>query len=147
MSRGNKNKGAAKSGAPEVSAPESPASFVLVTNHRGGAIHVGVLSFPPGSSVHDAAAFAAIPKGAQDALTDMVNEGWLRFEGAASDALPPAPEPVVEPTEPSHDPRPTLEAIAASTSAAELDAWFGLPNMSAELSEAILARQSVLSPA
>lgn len=151
MAKG-KNKGArgnVSDSAPEVEAgaESGPASFVLVTNTREGAIHVGPLAFPTGVSTHPTAVFAAFPPAVSDALADMVSEGWLKFEGTeAPEAPPPAvePPPVVEPVV---DPRPTLEAIEASTSAAELDAWFGLPDLPVVLSEAILARQSALSPA
>jgi hypothetical protein len=146
MSR--KHKGHVQSDGPEASnvVEPAPSAFVRVTNTRQGPIHVGVLTFPPGGSVHEAAVFAAFSPSVSEAVGDMVKEGWLKFEGHDPGAPVPAPELPPAP-EPELDPRPTLEAIAASTSAAELDAWFQMPNMSAELSEAILVRQSALSPA
>jgi hypothetical protein len=142
----SKKKGAAKAGAPDTESVEAePTTLVRVTNTREGAIHVGQISFPSGSSLHESAVFAAFPTAVSDALADMVAEGWLKFEGHDPGAMP---EPVTpEPVAPVVDPLPTLEAVAASTSAAELDAWFGLPGLSADLSNAILARHSALSPA
>lgn len=148
MSKG-KNKGASKSDAPES---ESAApSFVLVTNKRGGTIYVGSSKFKPGESVHDAAVFAAFPEPVQDALADMVSEGWLAFK---PHDVPDAPAPVVvelpklpESAAPPAVVFPTPEAVAASTSPAELDGWFNTPGLPADLSELILARHSALSPA
>lgn len=137
----SKNKGAASD------APES-TEFVLVKNSRGGAIHVGhAVTFTPGSSVHEQSVFEAFTPDVRASLSDMVAEGWLEFaphDGPEAPAPAPAAPPVLEPVV---DLRPTLEAVAASTSAAELDAWFHLPGLSVEVSEAIFAKLSALSPA
>lgn len=136
---------AAKKGADR--APDSPSSFVLVTNKRGGPILVGPTTFAPGNSVHDAAVFSAFSPEVQDALSDMVSEGWLVFGPHDAPEAPPAPPAPAVPVEPVVDHKPTLEAVKASTSAAELDAWFNMPGLSPEISEAILAQHTVLSPA
>jgi len=144
---GRKNRGAARAGAPELddNTPDEAVdvSIVLVTNTRQGAIHVGQLTFTPGHNAIEAERFAAIPKFAQDALEDMVSEGWLKFGPFEPTPAPANPPALVH----ERDPLPTVEAVKASTNAAELDAWFHLPGLSADVSQAILARQSEISPA
>lgn len=130
----------------------SDDGLVRVRNTREGSISVlpyGGLELPPGVSLHKPEVFKALSKHVQAALQDFVAEGVLRFgpdpEPEPEPAAPPAPAPLP----PTFQPLPADEALAlvaieAETSHAVLSAWFDRTSDRPAVSDAILARLSML---
>lgn len=145
---------------PQKVAAKIPAGFVKVTNNRKGEILLPCepRALPPGVSYHDQDLFDEMSDKfphAVEALRAHMADGDLQFE--AADVAPPqekaapfVPPPMADdkPAQVpalSEDPAAALAQIAAETSSSVLSEWFE-SRPSADISDAILARLTVLNP-
>lgn len=146
---------------PQQTAVKIPVGFVKVTNLRKGEILLPCApkELPPGVSYHDEDLFNKMAKDFPHAVTSLQShmaDGDLRFE--AADVAPPQqkPAPFVPPVVVddkkaaqvpalANDPAGAFAQIEAETDAAVLAEWFE-SRPSVEISDAILARLTVLNP-
>jgi hypothetical protein len=146
---------------PQQTAVKIPVGFVKVTNLRKGEILLPCApkELPPGVSYHDQDLFNEMADNFPHAVASLqahMSDGDLRFE--AADVAPPQEKPAPFVPAPmsdekqapkvsalANDPAGAFAQIEAETDAAVLAEWFE-SRPSVEISDAILARLTVLNP-